>query len=85
LTDEQLASYLDSAATRIRQKRQVDFEDAIEAVRAGTIVAHDAKAYNRWKTDVTRRSGGADTRQGLRALKLAAGGNVTTDGFEFRN
>jgi hypothetical protein len=51
LSDEQLVSYLDSASSRIERRARADFDGWVEAVRLGTIVAHDAALYRRWKRD----------------------------------
>lgn len=48
LTDEQLTLYLDEAVDRLRDRAQHRFDAMIEAVRAGTIFAHDGKAHGNW-------------------------------------
>lgn len=48
LTDELLVLYLDSAADRIGSRAQAEFDTSVEAVRVGTIFAHDGKQHARW-------------------------------------
>lgn len=49
LTDEQLIAYLDAHQERIQARAQADFDGWVEAVRVGTIFAHDNKQYGRWR------------------------------------
>lgn len=57
LSDEQLVAYLDAASDRIGQHRKADFEASVEAVRVGTIFAHDQKAAARWRRSLARQDG----------------------------
>lgn len=59
------------------------FAEDVEAVRSGTILAHDANAYTRWRSDVNRRSGRKVGRN-LAQLAHDFGGQVIVGGFEFR-
>jgi hypothetical protein len=49
LTDEQLVALFDAAADRRQARVQADFEAQVEAVRIGTIIAHDRKAHMKWQ------------------------------------
>lgn len=82
MTDEQLVAYLDAAHHRLGDEAEARFADSIEALRAGTIFAHDAKQYGRWRS---RRRTGATPGKDLAALARDFGGNVTAGGFEFRH
>jgi hypothetical protein len=86
LTDEQLVAYLDAAQERLTEAARHRFTDAVEAVRVGTILAHDAKQFGRWQADVARQAGHPGAGKDL--AKLArdfGGGHVEQGGFEFRN
>lgn len=48
LTDEHLVLLLDEAVDRNRTRAQAEFDRMVEAVRAGTIFAHDGKQHARW-------------------------------------
>lgn len=48
LTDELLVLYLDEETDRVRDRAQADFDRTVEAVRVGTIFAHDGRQYARW-------------------------------------
>lgn len=48
LTDELLILYLDEEVDRVRDRAQADFDRTVEAVRVGTIFAHDGKQHARW-------------------------------------
>jgi hypothetical protein len=49
LTDEQLVLvYLEPAQRRLERSAQAAFDNDIEAIRLGTIFAHDRKAFSRW-------------------------------------
>ena len=50
LTDEQLVAYFDAAQERLDIAFRVEFERLVEAVRVGTIFAHDARQYTRWRS-----------------------------------
>lgn len=65
LTDELLLLYLEEASERITDAH----ESEVEAIRAGTILAYDAKAYRRWRSAVDRRH---DRRTGLTGAALEA-------------
>lgn len=90
LTDEQLVAYLDAAQERLTEEGRGRFTEAVEAVRAGTIFAHEAKQYDRWRADVARRTGqrqpGKNLSQLARDLGAEIGGvAVERGGLEFRN
>jgi hypothetical protein len=53
----QLVSLFDAAVNRRRRLRSVEFEQIVEGTRAGTILAHDKRAYQRWRSQSTARSG----------------------------
>lgn len=86
LTNEQLVAYLDAAQDRIEQASRVSWNDLIEAVRAGTLFAHDQKAYDRWRAEHSGHGG-----KSLRDLARDLGGGqpggiqVVRGEFEFRN
>ena len=61
LTSEQLVLYLDAAQDRLTHDIDARFSEAVEAVRVGTIIAQDAKAYRRWRS---RRPAGSSTSRG---------------------
>lgn len=82
LTDEQLVAYLDAASERLTDDAQARFDEAIEAVRVGTIFAHDAKQYARWQTRPSKR---VPAGRDLAKLALELGGQVVHGEFEFRN
>ena len=67
VTDEQLVLYFDAASDRLERDAHTDFERIVEAVRIGTIFAHDRKQYSRWRS---RRQ--AIAAQGGRSLTGAA-------------
>jgi hypothetical protein len=50
LSDEQLVAYLDAAQERLEAEQRTQFDSWVEAIRAGTIFAHDDKQYGRWRT-----------------------------------
>jgi hypothetical protein len=52
-TKERLLAYLDAA----EERQERDFRESVEAVRLGTIFAHDGRAYGRWNQ--RRRSSGS--------------------------
>jgi hypothetical protein len=54
LTDEQLAGYLDAAQDRLSAQADGEFRAMVEAVRAGTIFAHDKKQHARWTRSHSR-------------------------------
>lgn len=74
----------DAASDRLQQAADQRFHEMVEAVRAGTVLAHDQKAYSRWRSDVKRSNAPADTKKGLAELIRAAGG-VVRDHSELRN
>lgn len=90
MTDEQLVAALDAAQERVADESRVRFIEATEAARIGTIFAHDAKQYDRWRTDVDRHTprtkGGNDLAQLARDFGGAQLGGlaVVRGGFEFR-
>lgn len=49
VTDEQLIAYLDSAQDRITADAERSFDDAVEAVRIGTVAAHQKDFYRKWR------------------------------------
>lgn len=53
ITDEQLVAYFDSAQERIERDSRNDYERRVEAVRIGTIFAHDSKQYASWRARIT--------------------------------
>jgi hypothetical protein len=65
--------YLDEAADRLGNHAQRAFDDRVEAVRAGTIFAHNGKAHAAWVRK--RKRGplgltGAALEQVVRALAM---------------
>lgn len=50
MTSAQLVAYLDAAQDRLAVDADARFTEAVEAVRIGTIIAQDRKAYGRWRT-----------------------------------
>lgn len=50
LTDEQVWAYFDAAHDRLAAAINREFVEAAEAVRIGTLAAHDRQAANRWST-----------------------------------
>lgn len=48
LTDELLVMYLDEETDRLTADVRVRFDSMVEAVRAGTIFAHDGRQHQRW-------------------------------------
>ena len=74
LTDEQLVAYLDAAQERIDDRRSGEFDALVEAVRVGTIFAHDAKQYGRWRSRSRNRRKPGLTGQALeQAIRSLAG------------
>lgn len=69
VTDEQLVVYLDSFQERIDAQRAADFDSWVDAVRLGTVFAHDARQYSAWRAR-TRRSGSKS--RGLTGAALEA-------------
>lgn len=51
---------LDAAIDRLEEEATSEFETMVEAVRSGTILAHDSKAYQRWRSKIGRRKGSGD-------------------------
>lgn len=49
LTDEQLVALFDAYADRVSDQSERDWEHAVEAVRVGTIFAHENDQYRRWQ------------------------------------
>jgi hypothetical protein len=84
VTDEQLVLYLDAAQDRIREDARARSAELVEAVKAGTVFAHDQKQYGKWRAAVDRESR-ARPAKGLEQLRADFGGNVERGGFEFRN
>jgi hypothetical protein len=66
LTDEQLVALFDAAYERRSARVQSDFDAMVEAVRVGTIIAHDAKAARKWQT----RKRSAVRSRGLTGMDL---------------
>lgn len=58
LTDEQLLVYLDAAQDRLSAEAKTRFEEAVESVRVGYIIANDRKAHQRWQSHSRRTSTG---------------------------
>lgn len=55
LTDEQFVLvYLEPAQERRRRSARVEFENAVEAVRIGTIIARNRKALSKWNSSRRR-------------------------------
>lgn len=50
LSDEQLVAYLDAASERLEERHRAEFDGWVEAVRVGTIFAHDNKQYGKWRS-----------------------------------
>ena len=50
LTDEQLVWYFDAAQDRLERTAVTEFERLVEAVRLGTIFAHDNRQHSRWRS-----------------------------------
>ena len=83
-------AYLDAAQDRVADEASVRYDSQVEAVRAGQILAHDKKQYERWRSDVARRSGQRQEGKTLAQLARDLGGeiagvSVERDGFEFRH
>jgi hypothetical protein len=70
MTDEQLVEKLVAAGRRMEREARVAFDDAVEAVRVGTITARDQRALNRWRT--AQRRAEAKAQQGSAGLTGAA-------------
>ena len=70
MTDEQLVAYVDAAEDRITDMATAEFDAMVSATRAGTIFAHDQRAWTRWQS---RRQARQATRGGtVRGLTGAA-------------
>lgn len=69
VTDEQLVWYFDAAHDRLEQHATAEYERAVEAVRVGTIFAHDAKQYTSWRN---RTRSAAGRGRGLVGAELEA-------------
>lgn len=69
LTDEQLLFYFDAAQDRLERLATTEFEGAIEAVRVGTVFAHDVKQYTRWRN---RRKAATGRSRGMVGAELEA-------------
>lgn len=67
VTDEQLVLLFDAAQDRIEQLATAEFERLVEAVRIGTVFAHDAKQYTSWRS---RRAGTVRASPGLAGAAL---------------
>jgi hypothetical protein len=67
LSDEQLVAYLDAAQERLEAQQRAEFDGWVEAIRAGTIFAHDDKQYSKWRT---RPRKGARQQRGLTGAAL---------------
>lgn len=50
ITDEQLVFFFDAAQDRLERHATSEFERLVQAVRIGTVFAHDAKQYRRWRS-----------------------------------
>jgi hypothetical protein len=50
LSDEQLVAYFDEAGERKARDADTAFESRLEAVRLGTVFAHDVKQYQQWRS-----------------------------------
>jgi hypothetical protein len=48
---------LDADQDLLTEQVTARFAEAIEAVRAGTIFAHEQQQYSRWRRDLERRDG----------------------------
>lgn len=66
LTDEHLVLLLDEASDRQAAHAQADFDRMVEAVRVGTVFAHDGKQHAKWTR--ARR----EPRKGLTGAALEA-------------
>lgn len=69
-----MLAYLDAALERLDEGSRRSFHDAVEAVRLGTITAHDQHALARWRSMAARASSLAASAagQGGRGLTGAA-------------
>lgn len=76
VTDEQLVAYLDAAQERLRSEARARSAELVDAVRAGWIFAHDEGQYDRWRSDMDRRSGVAPTGRTLHQLVSDFGDRV---------
>lgn len=82
LTDEQLVWYFDAAQDRVERVTTADHERAIEAVRVGTIFAHDSKQYTRWRNRTRQATGrsrglvGAELEAAVMRIAAMFPGNV---------
>jgi hypothetical protein len=54
LSDEQLVAYFDEAGERKAREADTAFESRLEAVRLGTVFAHDVKQYQQWRSTRAR-------------------------------
>lgn len=50
LTDEQLVWYFEAAQERLERSTVAEFERLVEAVRIGTVFAHDSRQHSRWRS-----------------------------------
>jgi hypothetical protein len=69
LTDEQLIAYLDAYQDRVTARRDSEFTGWVEAVRIGTIFAHDARQHRAWRAKGPRSAG---RQRGLTGAALEA-------------
>jgi hypothetical protein len=68
LTDEQLLGYLDAAQDRIAAAAEGKFNSMVEAVRVGTVFAHNKREYQRWARGQSQpKRGSGLTGQALEA------------------
>lgn len=80
-----MVAYLDAGQERIAEHSATDFEQLVESVRVGTVFAHDAKAFKRWRgsgrrlVDAGRRRGDGAGSPGQKArLEQAIAGLAAT-------
>jgi hypothetical protein len=80
LTDEHFVLLLDEAVDRNADRAQARFDTMVEAVRAGTIFAHDGRQHARWAASKQRmaRKGltGADLEAAVMGIARMFPGNV---------
>lgn len=65
-------AYFDAAQDRTERAGSADFDVMVEAVRVGTIFAHDAKQHQRWARTRQSRSWTGKPQRGLTGAALEA-------------
>jgi len=81
VTDEQLVFFFDAAQDRLERHATSEFERLVEAVRVGTVFAHDKKQYGRWRsrrasTGRSRKLVGAELEAAVMRVASLFPGNV---------